>query len=609
MSGVPVRGDDAIGSLEIYSLQARYRSGELDPVAVIDAIFDRIESNGNDAVWISRVPRERARAAARAARADLPLYGIPFAVKDNIDAVALPTTAACPEFEYQPQADSTVVARLIAAGAILIGKTNLDQFATGLNGTRSPYGSPATPFDPAMISGGSSSGSAVAVSAGLVSFALGTDTAGSGRVPAAFTSTVGFKPSRGLVSNSGVVPACRSLDCVSVSSLTVADGALVLAQVAGVDSDDPWSRAMEVPPAVPGAVRLASLTLGIPATRDLGFDSGSPYEAAWNTLLDSLAKAGVRTSEIDMGPFLEAGELLYNGPWLAERLSGVEDFVTEHPEAVHPVILELLESGRTVSGADAFRGLDHIHRLRAAVAPVFETVDCVLTPTAVRTFAVEEMLTDPIGSNSALGRFTTFGNLLDLAAVAVPAGMTDAGMPFGVSLVGAAGSDARLASIAAAVEELVDLPLGATGLRRVGRTRGGSIDADGLLLAVVGAHLEGMPLHGQLTSIGAVLATRTTTSPEYLLYALADTVPAKPGLVRVGAGGSAIELEVYRVPRSRIGDFLAGVGAPLAIGTVRLSDGSAVHGFVCEPAAIEGATDITEFGGWRAYQAAGVSRG
>jgi allophanate hydrolase len=608
---VPTVYPDGVGSLEIAALLHRYASGELAPEAVIDAVYDRIGSRGDDAVWISLVPREEALRAARQLPADarsLPLYGIPFALKDNIDAAGLPTTAACPEFAYLPTENATVVRRLLEGGAILIGKTNLDQFATGLNGTRSPYGAPATPFDPRMISGGSSSGSAVAVSAGLVSFALGTDTAGSGRVPAGFTATVGIKPSRGLVSNSGIVPACRSLDCPSICSLTIADGARVLSVIGGPDPDDPWSRALPVPPSSPAIVGLAGLTVGIPAAAHLGMDEDSAYYAAWEAVLDRLSGAGVRFVDVDMQPFLEAGELLYSGPWLAERLSGIEDFVRTNPAALHPVTRALLESGAGVSGADVFRGMDRLLRLRSAVLPVLGGVDALLVPTAPRTFSIEEMLDDPIANNTALGRFTTFANLLDLAAVAFPADRTRDGLPFGISLLGLAGTDARLAGMGAACEALLDLPLGATGIDRaamgvaaIPAEPDDAIAQDGMLLAVIGAHLRGMPLHGQLADRGAELIAATTTAAEYRLFALADSIPAKPGLVRVAEGGSAIAVEVYSVPRGRFGEFMAGVLPPLAIGTVRLLDGSTAHGFVCEPAGLAGAVDITEYGGWRAY--------
>ena len=595
---------EPVGSLEVAALHTQYRDGGLRPADVIAAVYDRIELRGDDAVWISRVPRERAIAAAEALGewdATLPLYGIPFAVKDNIDVAGLATTAGCPDFAFDPSADATSVAHLLAAGAIVIGKTNLDQFATGLNGTRSPYGVPSTPFDADYISGGSSSGSAVAVSAGLVSFALGTDTAGSGRVPAGFTNTVGIKPSRGLVSNSGIVPACRSLDCVSVFALTVSDGARVLSTLGGVDAGDAWSRPLPVPSTVPAAMPLAGLRLGVPLADQLGLDSG--YEQVWESTLNTLRAAGVQIVEHDFEALFAVGELLYAGPWLAERLSGLEDFVTAHPEALHPVTRQLLEAGRAVSGTEVFRGISVLEEARRRAVRELAPFDAMLTPTTARTFTIAEMLDDPVTRNSALGRFTTFTNLLDLAAIAVPAGFTTSGLPFGVSFFGTAASDSALLSLGMSVEELLDLPLGATEFRKT-VTEG--VDAttpqrDTVRLAVVGAHLAGMPLNGQLVELGAVLECVTTTSAEYRLYALANTTPPKPGLARVTADGARIEVEVYRLSAAALGTFMTLVSSPLAIGSLSLADGSTVHGFVCEPWGIDGAEDITEYGGWRAY--------
>jgi allophanate hydrolase len=607
-----VRYHDTIGSLEIRSLLRRYRESEVTPRAVIEAIYDRIDSRGDDAVWISLVDREQALRLADDLGADAsskPLFGIPFAVKDNIDVAGMPTTAACPDFAYVPSVSATVVDSLLEAGAILIGKTNLDQFATGLNGTRSPYGAPSTPFDEDSISGGSSSGSAVAVSAGLVSFSLGTDTAGSGRVPAALTNTVGLKPSRGLVSNYGVVPACASLDCTGIFSLTIADSALVLSLIGGPDAGDPWSRDLPVPSAMVAPVTLEGLRLGIPGARWLDIDEG--YLESWKSALDSLVAVGVTLVEIDMAPFFEAGDLLYSGPWLAERRSGIEDFVISHPDSIFPVTRSLLEAGAAVTGTDVFRGLTVLNGLKGEVSPVLDSVDALLTPTTPRTFTKQQMLDDPIVNNSVLGRFTTFGNLLDLAGVALPGALTTGGMPFGLSVLAKAGSDARVIGIASAIEALLGRSLGATDFEPITPDAGAApaVDApESLLLAVVGAHLDGMPLNPQLRALGADLVRTTTTAPSYRLFALANTEPAKPGLLRVETGGAEIEVEVYRIPTTSFGAFISTVASPLAIGTVSLADGSAVHGFLCEPVGLQGATDITEHGGWRGYVATGLTR-
>ncbi|MFC5791338.1 allophanate hydrolase [Agromyces tardus] len=621
-----VRHDDELGSLDIAALELRYRSGELDPMEVVDAVYDRIEGYGGEGVWISLVGRAEARRAAAAlgSRPDgRPLWGIPFAVKDNLDVAGMPTTAACPAFARTPGATATAVRRLLDAGALLIGKTNLDQFATGLNGTRSPYGIPSTPFDARMISGGSSSGSGVAVSAGLVSFALGTDTAGSGRVPAAFTNTVGVKPSRGLVSSAGMLPACRSLDCVSVVALTVDDGTRVLDVMAGHDPSDAWSRAL--PPTARRAVPAdpAGLTFAVPAERDLGLSED--YRPEWDRALARLEAAGATLVTVDLTPFLRTGAMLYGGPWLAERYGALEDFLGEHPDDVHPAVRAAVSAGPDVTGVDVFRGTHLLRVLRRQAESTLADVSALLVPTSPYTTTIEALLADPVAANAALGRFTTFANLLDLAGVAVPVGLTAAGLPFGVTVLADAGRDAALAAIAASVEQLAAVPLGATGHPRpaapaapvppasgsgVGARAGtaaGATDAAGLPIAVVGAHLEGMPLHPRLLELGATFVSRTTTAPEYRLYALSGTVPPKPGLVRVGEGGAALEVEVYRLPGESVAAFLAEIGAPLGIGTVRLVDGSELHGFVCEAIAVADAEDITRFGGWRGYLAAATA--
>ncbi|MBX6390087.1 MAG: allophanate hydrolase [Frankia sp.] len=460
--------------LQAASLRAGYLSGWLRVADVVDAVLAAIASRGDDGVWIHLAPRaDLLRRAAEldellaAVLADQrrgdpadqppaalpPLFGLPFAVKDNIDVAGMPTTAACPRFGYPAAADAFLVERLLAAGAVCVGKTNLDQFATGLSGVRSPYGIPSSPFDPAMISGGSSSGSAVAVAAGLVTFAIGTDTAGSGRVPAALTNTVGLKPSRGLVSARGVVPACRSLDCPSVSALSVADATLVLSVIAGFDEHDPWSR--RFPP--PGSWRPAAAAppgpagrpprLGVPPASLLAADCAPPVLGVFDTARDLLVAAGAEVVEVDLDPFLAAGRLLYDGPWLAERYSAIGPFLQEHPDEVHPVIAELLAPATRISGVEVFTAIDRLRGLRRQTEPTWREIDALLLPTVPRTYSIAEMLADPIRRNARLGRFTTFVNLLDLAAVSVPAGFAD-NLPYGVTLVGPAGTDAQLAALA-----------------------------------------------------------------------------------------------------------------------------------------------------------------
>jgi len=452
--------------LQAAVLRDAYLSGRLRVADVVDAVLAAIAARGDDGVWIHVAAR--AGLTARAAELDAllaacppgagdgdlpPLFGLPFGVKDNIDVAGMPTTAACPGFGYLAADGAPLVDALLAAGAVCIGKTNLDQFATGLSGVRSPYGIPTSPFDPAMIAGGSSSGSAVAVAAGLVTFAIGTDTAGSGRVPAALTNTVGVKPSRGLVSSRGVVPACRSLDCPSVQALSVADGTLVLDVISGFDEQDPWSRRFSPTDLVGGAPgRRGSgappVRLGIPAAALVAADCDDAVQAVFADALSLTAATGARLVETDLSPFLEAGAMLYEGPWLAERYAAVGDFIEEHPDAVHPVVAELLAPGARVSGVDVFQGIDRLRTLHRRAEATWRAVDALLLPTVPRTYSVADMLADPIRRNASLGRYTTFVNLLDLAAVAVPVGFAG-GLPYGVTLIGPAGSDGRLAALAA----------------------------------------------------------------------------------------------------------------------------------------------------------------
>lgn len=582
---------DGTLSLGARSLRERYAAGLSNPADIVDEVYARIAARGNDHVWISLVPHDVARAAA--ARLDpedvtrLPLYGLPFAVKDSIDVAGMQTTAACPAFAYTPARDAVVVARLLAAGAVLVGKTNMDQFATGLNGTRSPYGVPGSAHDPRLIAGGSSSGSGVAVGAGLVTFALGTDTAGSGRVPAALNGIVGMKPSRGLVSSTGIVPACASVDCASVFAADVPDGAAVLAVLAGQDLADPWSRRLPVPAFAPRSVATPGLRLGVPDAVTGWGDRGE--REVWERLLTRLGHAGVELVPFAMGPFFEAGDQLYQGAWVAERLAGLENLLRDDPAAILPEVHEVLAAGASVRGVDAFAALTHMQRLRQVTHDLLASVDAILTPTVTETFTVAEMMADPIVLNTRLGRYTTFTNLLDLCAVALPAGIGAGGSPVGVSVQQVAGRDADLAAVACAVERVV-----AQAPDPLPPEQDGSLE-----IAVAGAHLTGMPLHPDLVARGATLVARTATAPTYRLYALRNTDPPKPGLRRVVTGGASIEVEVYRMPLAEVGTFLATVTAPLGLGQVSLADGRAVHGFICEPYALDDADDVTQAGGWR----------
>jgi allophanate hydrolase len=541
-------------------------------------------------VFISLVPEAHALAALPA-DTSLPLYGIPFVVKDNIDVAGMPTTAACPDFAYTAVRDATVVAKLKAAGAILLGKTNLDQFATGLNGTRSPYGAPRSVFNADYISGGSSSGSGVAVGAGLAAFSLGTDTAGSGRVPAAFNNIIGLKPSIGRISAAGVVPACKSLDCVAVFANSAADAMAVLHVAEGYDEADAYSRP-------PREVRLPTTPkLGVLVEKDqeLPAENAALYQAA-------IAKAqvlGFEITEIDYTPLREIASLLYGGAFVAERLAAIKPFFEAHAEAVNPVVRQIIGGAEKFSAADAFADIYKVQALRHAALAELAKCDALLLPTTPAIFTVAEMLAQPIKHNSTLGLYTNFVNLLDLAAIALPAGFGSTGLPFGVTFIGPAFSEASLASYASALHEA--LGTGA-GVNKLPPQRGYTAPwPEEFTIVVAGAHLSGMVLNHELVNLGARLLTATTTAPEYKLFALATT-PPKPGLARApGFSGTGIAVEVWALTPEAFGRFIAALPAPMGIGKVTLADGSVHPGFLCEAHALEGAADITSFGGWRGY--------
>jgi allophanate hydrolase len=587
-------------SLDIAALKEGYASGALTPAAVIEEVYQRIAAKGERPVWISLVPKEEALAKAAAAPAEGPLFGIPFAVKDNIDVAGMETTCACPEFAYVVEESAETVARLEAAGAILIGKTNLDQFATGLNGTRSPYGIPASVFDADYISGGSSSGSAVAVAAGQVSFALGTDTAGSGRVPAAFNNIVGLKPTKGLVSTRGLVPACRSQDVISVFALTVADAVQVTAVVAAYDAEDDYSR--RAPRTFACEAPWTNLRVGVPKD-GLVFFGDDEAEGLYRAAVARLAESGAAIVEFDFAPFRDAAQLLYAGPWVAERLAAIESFVAEKPEALHPVVGAIIRGGDKLSAVGAFQGLYKLQAFIQKAEAQWSGMDVMLLPTTGTTYSIADMLADPVTLNSNLGVYTNFVNLMDLSALAVPAGFRSNGLPFGVTLIGRAFEDGRLATLGDRLHRsLGPLALGATA-RTLPETPQVAVASSGgrIQVAVMGAHLAGEPLHWQLTERAARLVKTVRTAPGYSFYALAGTVPAKPGIVFDGEGMGGIEVEVWEMDAAAFGSFVALIPPPLGIGTLTLEDGSLVKGFICEPHALKGATDITAFGGWRAW--------
>ena len=571
-------------------------SGRTTALAIAEDTLARIEAYDaiQPQIWISRASREDVLAAARkvdariSAGEKLPLAGVAYAVKDNIDVAGLETTAACPAFAYAPEQSAGVIERLEAAGAICVGKTNLDQFATGLVGVRSPYGIPRNVYNRDYVSGGSSSGSSVAVAAGLVPFALGTDTAGSGRVPAAFQHLIGFKPTKGRWSTRGLVPACRSIDCITVFTDSVADARRVDESIAALDLADPWSKPLADAPLTPTRI-------GVPRPDQRVFFGDTQAEYLYDRALAALSQ-GAEIVEIDIDPLLEAAQLLYGGPWVAERTAAVEALLKSDPDAIDPTVRGIVEAGLDMRAVDLWNGIYRLAELKRHADGLWDGIDMLAFPTTGTTYRVRELQASPVALNSNLGRYTNFVNLLDMAAIAVPAGMRGNGTGFGITLIGPADTDRALMAAAETYLDAADLPsLPPLDMEDT---------MERVKLAVVGAHLKDMPLHWQLTSREATFVGAFETAPNYRLYAIANSTPPKPALVH-SADGAAIKVEVYELDMEAFGSFTAEVPAPLAIGTVTLSDGSSVKGFVSEPRATEGAQDITHLGGWRAFIAGG----
>ncbi|RZJ10240.1 MAG: allophanate hydrolase [Rubrivivax sp.] len=524
-----------------------------------------------------------------------PLFGVPFAAKDNIDVAGMPTTAACRAFAYEPAVHANAVRRLIEAGAVCLGKTNLDQFATGLVGARSPYGRPASAFDATRVSGGSSSGSAVAVARAEVAFSLGTDTAGSGRVPAGFNNLVGLKPTPGRVGTSGVVPACRTLDCVSVFALTVEDAAAVLAVIEGPDPQDAYSQFEPGPTALPARLRI-----GVPSAPQVDAE----FAPAWSRALDLAEELGHKIVPLDFAPLHAVAGLLYDGPWVAERHAVVQSLLETYPEAMDPTVRRVIEGALQRTATETFKAQYTLRAAQRDTAALWQQVDVLMVPTAPGHPSFNDVDADPMGANARLGRYTNFVNLLRWCALALPAGFNEQGLPFGVTFIAPGQADAALARFGQRWQVNAALPLGATGARRPLHSAAAWPAAEPTLpLAVVGAHLSGMPLNSQLTERGATLREATTTAPSYRLHALRGTVPPKPGLQRVAEGGGTIAVEVWNVPLRHVGSLLALIPSPLGLGRVELADRSTVHGFICEGHGLAGATDITSHGGWRAFMA------
>jgi len=593
--------------MTISGLQNHYARGDFSPAELIEAIIENSHAFTENPIWIYQLNTQELTPyldhLQRTKNQNLPLWGIPFAIKDNIDLKGVPTTAGCKAFSYCPEKSATVVQRLIDAGAIPIGKTNMDQFATGLVGTRSPWGACKNAFNPDVISGGSSSGSAIATALGLVSFALGTDTAGSGRVPAALNNLVGLKPSRGLLSTSGVVPACRSLDCVSIFSLDCDDANTVFNIAAAYDPQDCYSRENPFGNS-PRYYHATSnhITLGIPKPSQLEFFGDTVAQTCYDQCCKQLTAAGFTLREMDFLPFINAARLLYQGPWVAERWLATQSILKNQPDAMLPVIHEIISAGDNQSATDAFTAQYQLQAYAQQANQQLKGIDAVLTPTIGTSFSIEEVDNNPIQLNSQLGYYTNFMNLLDYSAVAIPVGFLKNKAGFGITLFSHAFSDKYILSIAAALQNLFKIPPGATTQpfkiqgRNTTPTPGQTVD-----LLVCGAHLSDQPLNWQLTERQAVLIESTTTSNTYQLYALAGEPPCRPALVRETAGGAEIDVEIWRIPIDNLGSFCAEIPSPLGLGKVELRDGRWVEGFICDHWGLAGAENITQFGGWRKY--------
>ena len=588
--------------LDIERLHAAYASGR-KPVEVIAQVYRKIAAVADPGIFITLTDEAAAKSAAEALppfdSVTYPLWGVPFAVKDNIDVAGMPTTVACPDYAYVPESSARVVELLLAAGAINIGKTNLDQFATGLVGVRSPYPIPRNAMDARLVPGGSSSGSAVAVALGIVTFALGTDTAGSGRVPTALNNIVGLKPTRGALSARGLVPACRTLDCISVFARNVDDAWRATKVAAVYDDQDAYARPIDL-----GAyARPPKVRLGVPDAASLKIDSAEA-DGAFAAALAAFPDFGGAPKQIDMAPFYATAALLYEGAWVAERYAAIRDFIEERPDSLFPVTRKIIEGARGLSAVDAFTSRYRLAELARKTAPVWDGVDVLVVPTIPDVCTLADVAAEPIAANSRLGVYTNFVNLLDLAAISVPGPLRPDGLPAGVTLIAPAGRDGLLAAMAAEIHARAGVTIGATRRPLPAATApNGTAPADFIPIAVVGAHLSGMALNHELTDVGGTFLRAADTETRYRLYALPGGPPHRPGLARVGDGGAAIAVEVWALPPAAFGQFVANVPAPLSIGTLHLADGSTVKGFLCEQVAASDARDITSFGGWRAYVA------
>lgn len=587
----------------IPALHAAYRTGT-SPTEVVEQAFARIAQVGDPGIFIHLLDKEEVLQAARNLGAfdeTKPLWGIPFVIKDNIDIQEKPTTAACPDYTYIAVEDAFVVKCLKDAGALLLGKTNLDQFATGLVGVRSPYAPPKNAVDPSIVPGGSSSGSAVAVAHGFACFSLGTDTAGSGRVPAALNNIVGLKPTLGAFSTSGVVPACRTLDTISVFALTVEDAYSVFEVACKFDMEDSYSKRIIAPtlPTIPPKFKV-----GIPSAQTIEFFGDDVQAASFKQGLEALKNQGAEIIEIDFSPFYNVAQMLYEGAWVAERYTTIEALLKTSPDSVHPVTRKIISAAETFTSADVFRGFYKLEDLKRLAEPVLESLDYLCVPTIPTFYTVQNLEDNPITPNSNFGTYTNFVNLMDMCALAVPIHSRSDGRPGSITLIAAAGKDAQIAAIGTKIQSNTQINMGATGwaVPMQALKPAANLNAGEMKIAVCGAHMSGLPLNKDLTLRGGRFLSCATTANDYQFYALGGGSPDRPGLVRTAKGkGFEIDLEIWALPKTEIGSFLDTIPSPLGLGTLHLNDGSSVKGFICEAEGATGAKEISDLKSWRQF--------
>lgn len=589
-------------NLTLAALKNHYQLGELTPRTLMQTLREKAAQYDNYNLFIhllSEAELEPYLTRLEQTEANsLPLWGVPFVIKDNIDLANIPTTAACKEYSYTPTESATVVKELIEAGAIPVAKSNLDQFATGLVGTRSPYGPCHNAFDYKTISGGSSSGSAVSLAFNLCSFSLGTDTAGSGRVPAAFNNLIGLKPSKGLLSTKGVVPAVRSQDVVSIFALNSQDAYSVMDVCAQFDKEDEFSRDKDslTPPAW-----SQELVIGIPDKTCLMFAGDEQAEQNFSETITLIETLGYRTKEVPFSAWIETAKLLYGGAWVAERYVAIEDFFEKNESLMDPTVAQIVAGARNQSAADAYKGAYALQKAQRQTQLIWQDVgiDCMMTPTTPTIYSIEQVANDPLGLNSILGTYTNFMNLLDYAAVAMPTGFREDNLPTGVTFFAPAGSDGELLKLTDHLHKKFVSVSGACKIEVPNANPFHFDTAHEILVAVVGAHLVGFPLNSQLVERGAKLLDVTQTAPKYEFFELSSRPILKPGLVKQSGTGKSVEVEIWAMPKQHLGSFLALIPSPLGLGKVELIDGREVVGFICEPYGIEGATNISHTGGWR----------